>query len=156
MRACVAVLEPPNVKQGLREVHLLPSQGNKLRNPESMAKGYQDDGCIPVPVPPYPFRRFHEAFHFGGGQEFPGSPFYIRDPPGRIMRTFPFTSSGGLKGDLDNSPGFLLCCGRTFPFWGVFGNDFFPGLAGGNYGLTIGIHELKGNPADLGRVPGRG
>jgi hypothetical protein len=92
------------MKLGLREVNLVPAEGDNLTHPEGMPVGDQDHRGVPVPVPPFSLCGLYQALDFSRSQKFPAPALRVPRFSGRIFRTFPKRRIGGLKGDIDNPP----------------------------------------------------
>src|SRR6266513_6276466 len=50
MNAVDAILRPGHMQPAVREVHLLPSQGAKLRRTQPVPESQQNHGRVPVPI----------------------------------------------------------------------------------------------------------
>ena len=66
-----ALLDPPDVQDGVGEIDLIPTQVDKLGRPQTMAEGNQDHGGIPV-TPAIGLGGIDQPIDLGAGQVLPG------------------------------------------------------------------------------------
>src|ERR1700722_7567048 len=133
-----SVFAPANVEQPLRQVNLVPAQRRKLAHAERMAVGDQNHGGVAMAVPPNALSGPDQLLDLGWRQKFPAPTISIPRFSGRIARTFPKTSIGGLESDFDNAPVFNRLRTRTFPNRGIFGNDHICAVVGWDCFLAVG------------------
>jgi hypothetical protein len=107
-----------------------------------VAVGDENKRAVPVSVASCLFSRSLKLLNLGFGQEFPAPTLGVRHSAEWFHRTFPFTSIGGIEGDLQNTPVSLLFWSRTLPFWGIFGNRICRILAFQDGWLRDGVHVL--------------
>ena len=80
-------LGPPDVQNGMGEIHLIPAQVYKLGRPQTVAEGDEDHGAVPM-TPAVTLGGIDQPIDLGAGQMLPSPIDGVRFTSRRVNCSF--------------------------------------------------------------------
>ena len=76
-------LHAVHMKHPLFQVHLIPTERHQFRHPQPVPVRQENQGRVPVAVPPSRLGRAHQLFHLALGEVLAAAAVAVRDPSRR-------------------------------------------------------------------------